>query len=268
MNTARWIEEVRTERGSDVIIVLVGNKTDHVEKRCAHMHKFQCVWRHFSMMHMYASVAALYRDIVFCHFQPNTLTCCQIHVGCFPKFSTCILPFCAFVNEMKVKVYETEFQPMSPVRQVSIEEGDAKARELGVLFIETSAKAGFNIKVTTYICMPPLISRSSSCMWVDVEVSFQGQEMHFILSDDAQNHKSAHGNFFESRLQCMLNDLFLFTTFGFISLVMISPTATLACTFLPDGFLQFILYFPGLIPQDCSCFTRNGDTITETRRFG
>lgn len=38
-------------------------------------------------------------------------------------------------------------------RQVSIEEGDAKAREVGVMFIETSAKAGFNIKVlliTTY----------------------------------------------------------------------------------------------------------------------
>lgn len=32
-------------------------------------------------------------------------------------------------------------------RQVSIEEGDAKAREFNVLFIETSAKAGFNIKV-------------------------------------------------------------------------------------------------------------------------
>lgn len=32
-------------------------------------------------------------------------------------------------------------------RQVSIEEGDAKARELNVNFIETSAKAGFNIKV-------------------------------------------------------------------------------------------------------------------------
>nr|GMC57237.1 Ras-related protein RABH1e [Ipomoea batatas]GMC59590.1 Ras-related protein RABH1e [Ipomoea batatas]GMC62329.1 Ras-related protein RABH1e [Ipomoea batatas]GMC67470.1 Ras-related protein RABH1e [Ipomoea batatas] len=30
--------------------------------------------------------------------------------------------------------------------QVSIEEGDAKAREFGVMFIETSAKAGFNIK--------------------------------------------------------------------------------------------------------------------------
>lgn len=32
-------------------------------------------------------------------------------------------------------------------RQVSIEEGEAKARDLNVMFIETSAKAGFNIKV-------------------------------------------------------------------------------------------------------------------------
>ncbi|KAL4424704.1 hypothetical protein ABPG77_000047 [Micractinium sp. CCAP 211/92] len=63
LNIQRWVEEVRAERGSDVIIVLVGNKTDLVDKR-----------------------------------------------------------------------------------QVSIEEGDAKARELAVMFIETSAKAGFNIK--------------------------------------------------------------------------------------------------------------------------
>ena len=31
---------------------------------------------------------------------------------------------------------------------MSIEEAEAKARELSVMFIETSAKAGFNIKVT------------------------------------------------------------------------------------------------------------------------
>ena len=30
---------------------------------------------------------------------------------------------------------------------MSIEEGEAKARDLNVMFIETSAKAGFNIKV-------------------------------------------------------------------------------------------------------------------------
>ncbi|WVZ25132.1 hypothetical protein V8G54_003676 [Vigna mungo] len=63
LNTPKWIEEVRSERGSDVIVVLVGNKTDLVDKR-----------------------------------------------------------------------------------QVSTEEGEAKSRELNVMFIEASAKAGFNIK--------------------------------------------------------------------------------------------------------------------------
>lgn len=33
LNTSKWIEEVRTERAGDVIIVLVGNKTDLVDKR-------------------------------------------------------------------------------------------------------------------------------------------------------------------------------------------------------------------------------------------
>ena len=34
LNTARWIQEVRAERGNDVIIFLVGNKTDLIDKRC------------------------------------------------------------------------------------------------------------------------------------------------------------------------------------------------------------------------------------------
>ena len=63
LTTPRWVEEVRAERGSDVVVLLVGNKSDLVDRR-----------------------------------------------------------------------------------QVSIEEGDAKAAELGALFIETSAKAGFNVK--------------------------------------------------------------------------------------------------------------------------
>lgn len=61
--TAKWIDDVRTERGSDVIIMLVGNKTD-----------------------------------------------------------------------------------LSDKRQVTTEEGERKAKELNVMFIETSAKAGYNVK--------------------------------------------------------------------------------------------------------------------------
>jgi len=63
LNTAKWIDDVRTERGSDVVMMLVGNKTDLADKR-----------------------------------------------------------------------------------QVSVEEGETRAKESDVMFIETSAKAGFNIK--------------------------------------------------------------------------------------------------------------------------
>ncbi|KAL0488625.1 Ras-related protein Rab [Acrasis kona] len=63
LNTSKWLDDVRTERGNDVIIMLVGNKTDLNERR-----------------------------------------------------------------------------------QVSIEEGESKAREFNVMFIETSAKAGYNIR--------------------------------------------------------------------------------------------------------------------------
>lgn len=33
VNTTKWIDDVRAERGNDVIIVLVGNKTDLSDKR-------------------------------------------------------------------------------------------------------------------------------------------------------------------------------------------------------------------------------------------
>lgn len=61
--TSKWIDDVRTERGSDVIIMLVGNKTDLAEKR-----------------------------------------------------------------------------------QVPTEDGEKRAKEMNVMFIETSAKTGYNVK--------------------------------------------------------------------------------------------------------------------------
>ena len=37
LNTAQWIDDVRSERGNDVVIMLVGNKTDLVDKRLVTM---------------------------------------------------------------------------------------------------------------------------------------------------------------------------------------------------------------------------------------
>lgn len=50
-------------------------------------------------------------------------------------------------------------------RQVSIEEGDGKARECSVHFIETSAKAGLNIKVSFVFASLKGLSAASQSTW-------------------------------------------------------------------------------------------------------
>merc|ERR1711912_88746 len=103
----RWVEDVRAERGNDVIIVLVGNKTDLADKR-----------------------------------------------------------------------------------HVSIDEGEKKAQELGVsLFIETSAKAGYNVK--------QLFRRIAAALpGVDKDEDKSGQnkmiEVH--LAQGNQNNGSSSGD--------------------------------------------------------------------------
>lgn len=104
LNTSKWIEEVRTERGSEVIIVLVGNKTDLVDKR----------WGACGVL----VVSKLAHQKCRSYATATILNLRSLHY---------VILWCG--------------------RQVSIEEGDAKSREFGVMFIETSAKAGFNIKV-------------------------------------------------------------------------------------------------------------------------
>ena len=42
--TAKWIDDVRTERGSDVIIMLVGNKTDLSDKRSGNFSFFVSIF--------------------------------------------------------------------------------------------------------------------------------------------------------------------------------------------------------------------------------
>ncbi|KAL1562068.1 putative purine permease 11 [Salvia divinorum] len=50
LNTAKWIEDVRNERGRDIIIVLVGNKTDMVDKRQVSFEEAEAKARDFSVM--------------------------------------------------------------------------------------------------------------------------------------------------------------------------------------------------------------------------
>ncbi|XP_074302444.1 ras-related protein RABH1e-like [Silene latifolia] len=110
LNTTKWFEEVRTERGSDVIIVLVGNKTDLVEKR-----------------------------------------------------------------------------------QVSIDEGDSKARESGAMFLETSAKAGFHIK--------PLFRKIASALpGMETLSSFKQENM---VDVNLKSHNNASSQSKQSGVGCM-----------------------------------------------------------------
>ncbi|PNY01975.1 ras-related protein RABH1b-like, partial [Trifolium pratense] len=114
LNTSRWIEEVRSERGSDVIVVLVGNKTDLVDKRGI-----------ISGEKGARSVKIL-SSMAFCPFRV---------VATLPGNNV------AYVLVIYGFGTQGDF-----ARQVSTEEGEAKSRELNVMFIEASAKAGFNIK--------------------------------------------------------------------------------------------------------------------------
>ncbi|CDJ44852.1 RAB6 protein, putative, partial [Eimeria tenella] len=98
INTTKWIEDVRAERGKDVVIALVGNKTD-----------------------------------------------------------------------------------LSDRRQVSPEEGEQKAREQGILFIETSAKAGHNVKTLfrkLAAALPGLETQQSAsdAQMVDVQLNATPQQ--------------------------------------------------------------------------------------------
>ncbi|KAG0498634.1 hypothetical protein HPP92_003325 [Vanilla planifolia] len=60
LNTSKWIDEVRTERGSDVIIVLVGNKTDLVDKRQVSIEEGEAKAQELGVMFVETSAKAVY----------------------------------------------------------------------------------------------------------------------------------------------------------------------------------------------------------------
>ncbi|KAL4648255.1 ras-related protein Rab-6A-like isoform X1 [Arapaima gigas] len=58
--TSKWIDDVRTERGSDVIIMLVGNKTDLADKREVSLEAAERKARELNVMHIETSAKAGY----------------------------------------------------------------------------------------------------------------------------------------------------------------------------------------------------------------
>lgn len=54
LNTSKWIEDVRNERGNDVVMMLVGNKTDLKERR--QVLRFAAA---YVLLRMYAAVFML-----------------------------------------------------------------------------------------------------------------------------------------------------------------------------------------------------------------
>merc|ERR1712200_249495 len=58
--TSKWIDDVRTERGSDVIIMLVGNKTDLADKRQVSVEEGEQKAKEFDVMFIEASAKAGY----------------------------------------------------------------------------------------------------------------------------------------------------------------------------------------------------------------
>ncbi|EEB09805.2 GTPase Ryh1 [Schizosaccharomyces japonicus yFS275] len=60
VNTEKWIDDVRAERSDDVIIVLVGNKTDLAEKRQVSLEEGEQKAKELGIMHMETSAKAGY----------------------------------------------------------------------------------------------------------------------------------------------------------------------------------------------------------------
>lgn len=114
---------MRTERGSDVIIMLVGNKTDLADKRLV----LSFILHPESENSRYWFTELFYFFLIF----ELAIESIVISISISNFFKVLLLDLALMINYC---------------RQVSTEEGERKAKELNVMFIETSAKAGYNVK--------------------------------------------------------------------------------------------------------------------------
>jgi hypothetical protein len=64
LNTGKWIDDVRTERGSDVIMMLVGNKTDLADKRQVSIEEGEAKAREVSESFLFCCLSLLLIDLL------------------------------------------------------------------------------------------------------------------------------------------------------------------------------------------------------------
>jgi hypothetical protein len=114
---------VRTERGDDVVIVLVGNKTDLAEKRCVPGRGDVAFIRTGGDRSPSLSVSTAWNAV--------------LHVWAMATQQ----------SSLSVSIRLLVWGGSSVCSHVSIEDAEAKAKEHDIMFIETSAKGGVNIKV-------------------------------------------------------------------------------------------------------------------------
>lgn len=88
----------------------------------------------------------------------------------------------AFLYEINFFFCSASLNPPIYHRQVSIEEGERKAKELNVMFIETSAKAGYNVKQVRLCVSRAQWSCCGCCCLCSSDKSFQMLESILIFS--------------------------------------------------------------------------------------
>ena len=77
---------------------------------------------------------------------------------------------------------------LSERRQVSTEEGERKAEQFGVMFIETSAKAGFNVKALfrrLALALPGM--EQTQQQQEEVDVKLRSVKLDAPQGDEAEN---------------------------------------------------------------------------------
>ncbi|KER21229.1 hypothetical protein T265_15145, partial [Opisthorchis viverrini] len=155
--TAKWIDDVRNERGSDVIIMLVGNKTDLSDKRKVTTEEGERLARDLNVMFIETSAKAGYnvkverfRSLIPSYIRDSSVAVVVYDICVVESFQQTAKWIDDVRNERGSDVIimlvgnKTD---LSDKRKVTTEEGERLARDLNVMFIETSAKAGYNVKV-------------------------------------------------------------------------------------------------------------------------